>query len=65
MSKSQLNPERWIVAKRYSALIPYGGAILAVWLALSVWILSPVFNREPFAFFLAAVVVSARFFGFA
>ncbi len=64
MSKGQLNPERWIADKRRSSLVPYAGAVVLVWLALSVWILSPVLNREPFAFFLAAIVLAARFLGF-
>ena len=37
---------------------------MAVWVGLSLWGLSPVLHRDPFAVFLAAVVVAARFFGF-
>ena len=64
MSKSRVNPERWIAVRRYSGLVPYAGAVLAVWVALALWSLSPLLHREPFAFFLAAVVVTARFLGF-
>src|SRR5882724_3059359 len=55
--------ERWTVLKRYSTLVRYGVAVLAAWVALSIWTLSPILHRHPFALFLAAVVVTARFFG--
>src|SRR6266436_7971119 len=55
--------ERWTVLKRHSTLMRYGVAVLAAWVALSVWTLSPILHRHPFALFLAAVVVTARFFG--
>jgi PAS domain S-box-containing protein len=42
----------------------YGGAVLAVWLALSLWSLSSVLHRHSFALFLAAVLLTARFLGF-
>ena len=64
MSKGQFNPERWIASRRYSTLVPYASAVLTVWVALALWSLSPLLHREPIAFFLAAVVVTARFFGF-
>lgn len=64
MSNDQPNPERWIAVKRYSALVSYAGAVLAVWVALALWSLFPLLRREPLAFFLAAVVVTARYFGF-
>jgi PAS domain S-box-containing protein len=64
MSKDHPNPERWIGMKRYSGLVPYAGAVLAVGVVLALWSLSPPLHREPFALFLAAVVVTARFFGF-
>ena len=38
--------------------------MLAVWLALSLWSLLPVFHRHSFALFLAAVLLTARFLGF-
>ncbi|MFY9560544.1 MAG: ATP-binding protein [Terriglobales bacterium] len=55
--------ERWTALKRHSALVRYGGAVLAVWVALSLWSLFPILSRHPFALFLAAVVMTARFFG--
>jgi PAS domain S-box-containing protein len=55
--------ERWIALKRYSALVRYGGAVVMVWIALSLWSLFPILHRSPFALFLAAVVLTARFFG--
>src|SRR5215470_13148311 len=50
--------------KRYQFLVPYAGGAVAVWVGLSLWTLSPAVHRDPFALFLAAVVVAARFFGF-
>ena len=38
--------------------------MLAVWLALSLWSLLPVFHKHSFALFLAAVLLTARFLGF-
>ncbi|MBZ5546587.1 MAG: PAS domain S-box protein [Acidobacteriia bacterium] len=64
MSELGANQERWTAAKRYLAFIRYGGAALAVWLALSLWSLSSVFHRHSFALFLAAVLLTARFLGF-
>ncbi len=55
--------EKWTVLKRHSALVQYGCSVLGVWVALSLWTLSPILQRHPFALFLAAVVVTARFFG--
>jgi PAS domain S-box-containing protein len=64
MSELGANQEKWTTARRYSTLMRYGGAALAVWLALSLWSLSPVFHRHSFAVFLAAVLLTARFLGF-
>lgn len=64
MSETNTNQEKWIAAKRYSTSVRYGGAVLAVWLAVSLWALLPVLHRDPFVLFLTAVVVTARFFGF-
>jgi PAS domain S-box-containing protein len=58
------NLKRWIVRNRYSVLVQYGGAALAVWVALSLWALSPVLQRHLFALLLAAVLLTARFLGF-
>jgi PAS domain S-box-containing protein len=52
------------IQKRYQPLVPYAGAAVAVWVGLSLWSLSPVLHVDPFAVFLAVVVVAARFFGF-
>jgi two-component system, chemotaxis family, CheB/CheR fusion protein len=38
--------------------------VLAVWLALSLWSLSPLLHPHSFALFLAAVLLTARFLGF-
>ena len=64
MATEKTKPARWIAIRRYSSLISYGAAFVSVWVALSLWSLSPVLRREPFTFFLVAVVVTARFFGF-
>lgn len=42
----------------------YGGATLAVWVALSLWTFSPVLHRHLFVLLLAAVLFTARFLGF-
>src|ERR1700690_4670884 len=58
------NLQNWIANHRRSALLQYGGATLAIWVALSLWTLSPVLQRHPFVLLLAAVLFSARFLGF-
>ena len=58
------NLKSWIARNRYSALVQYGGAALAVWVALSFWALSPILQRHLFALLLAAVLLTARFLGF-
>jgi PAS domain S-box-containing protein len=55
--------EKWRALKRHRSLVQYGSAVIAAWVALSLWTFSPVLHRHPFALFLAAVVVTARFFG--
>jgi PAS domain S-box-containing protein len=57
------NLNRWIARNRYSALVQYAGAALAVWVALSLWTLSPVLHRHLFVLLLAAVLFTARFLG--
>ncbi len=42
----------------------YTAALAAAGVALSIWSLWPVMHQDPFAIFIAAVIVSARFFGF-
>src|ERR1700689_2358698 len=54
----------WIAHNRHSALVQYGGVALAIWVALSLWTLSPVFPRHLFVLLLAAVLFTARFLGF-
>src|SRR5258707_8320720 len=55
--------EKWTFLKRHWNVVRYGGAVIAAWVALSLWTFSPVLHRPPFSLFLAAVVVTARFFG--
>ena len=64
MSKPTPRRKSWQLLKRYPVFTQYGGAALAVWVALNLWVLTPVLHRDPFVLFLAAVVVTARFFGF-
>ena len=64
MPGMKANLKGWIARNRYSALVQYGGAALAVWVALSLWALSPVLQRHLFALLLAAVLLTARFLGF-
>lgn len=64
MVEPKPNRQRWPALQRHSALVRYGGSTLTTWVALSLWSLSPFLRRDPFALFLAAVVVTARFFGF-
>lgn len=54
----------WIARNIYSALVQYGGAALAVWVALSLWTFPGVLHRHLFALLLAAVLFTARFLGF-
>ena len=54
---------KWSMLKRHWTLVQYASAVVAAWVALSLWTFSPVLHRHPFALFLAAVVFTARFFG--
>src|SRR5947207_531034 len=63
MSHKKSILDRWAVLKRHATLVRYSGALLAAWVARSLWTFSPILHRHPFALFLAAVVVTARFFG--
>lgn len=58
------NLRSWIARNRRSALALYGGATLAVWVALSLWTFSPLLHRHLFVLLLAAVLFTARFLGF-
>lgn len=42
----------------------YTAALATTVVALSIWSLWPVMHQDPFAIFIAAVIISARFFGF-
>src|SRR5450755_1263640 len=64
MSEFRTNLKIWIAKNRYSPLIQYMGAAIAVWVALSFWTFTPAFHRYPFLLLLAAVLFSARFLGF-
>src|ERR1700690_2203766 len=60
--------QNWIkqiwIAHRRSAVVQYGGAAIAVWVALSLSTFAPLLNRHAFALCLAAVLFTARFLGF-
>ena len=64
MSGIGANLKSWIARNRHSALVQYGGAALAVWVALSLWTLPGALHRHLFALLLAAVLFTARFLGF-
>ena len=64
MSGIGANLKSWIARTRRSALVQYGGAALAVWVALSLWTFSGVLHRHLFVLLLAAVLFTARFLGF-
>jgi len=55
--------KNWIILKRHWTPVRYGCAVLAAWVALSLWTFSPFLHRHAFALFLAAVVLTARFLG--
>ena len=49
---------------RYNWPVRYGGALLSVATALALWSLTGLMHHDPFAIFVLAVVVIARFLGF-
>jgi len=56
---------QWKPAQLLRHWVPrYGSALLATGVALGIWALWPVMHEDPFAIFIAAVIVVARFFGF-
>ncbi len=63
MAQDDTSQIRIGAAGRHWAL-RYGVAALATGVALGLWFISPIMHQDPFALFLAAVIVSARFFGF-
>ena len=54
----------WTRTSRLSWPVRYGGALLAVGAGVCFWLISSVIHRDPFAIFILAVVVTARFLGF-
>ena len=44
--------------------VRFAGGLVATAIALGIWFLWPVMHEDPFAIFIAAVIVTARFFGF-
>ncbi|MGA7294574.1 MAG: ATP-binding protein [Terriglobales bacterium] len=64
MSGIGANLNSWIARHRYSVLVQYAGAALAVWVALSLGSFSDLLHRHLFVLLLAAVLFTARFLGF-
>ncbi len=64
MLKVFVHQRSWIARNVHSPLVRYGGAALAVWVALSLWTFSPLLHRHASALFLSAVLLTARYLGF-
>ena len=45
-------------------VVRYGAALAVTTTALGIWFMWPLMHEDPFAIFIAAVIASARFFGF-
>ena len=62
----QATSPRWMPPQLHEALdsAATGERYLATGIALGIWSLWPVMHEDPFAVFIAAVIVVARFFGF-
>jgi two-component system, chemotaxis family, CheB/CheR fusion protein len=58
------NPQSKIVWALQHWAVRYGASLATTAIALWIWFLWPVMHQDPFAIFLGAVIVSARFFGF-
>ncbi|MGA9354688.1 MAG: PAS domain S-box protein [Terriglobales bacterium] len=58
------NKQSWIARNRNSTAVRYGGAAVAVWVALSLATFAPLLNRHAFGLCLLAVLFTARFLGF-
>jgi PAS domain S-box-containing protein len=56
--------QSWIAQHRYSPWVQYGGAVVSVWVTLSLLPFSPFLHRHAYSLFLAAVLLTARFLGF-
>jgi len=65
MSGIRANLKSWIARNQHFALVQFGGAALAIWVVLSLWTFSPILHRHLFALLLLAVLLTARFLGFA
>ena len=63
-SDQRTDKGHWIARYRHSAWVRYGGAAVAVWVAISLWTFSPLLHRHAFTLCLAAVLITARFLGF-
>jgi len=63
-SDKRIDKGNWIARHRHSAWVRYGGAAVAVWVALSLWTFAPLLQRHALALFLAVVLITARFLGF-
>jgi len=55
----QPGPSRW-----QNWLVRYGASLVAAGVCLGIWRFWPAVERDPFVLFLAAVILTARFFGF-
>jgi PAS domain S-box-containing protein len=64
MGRESETTSLWNRASQLSWPLRYGGALLAVGAGVAVWLISSVIHRDPFAIFILAVVVTARFLGF-
>jgi PAS domain S-box-containing protein len=58
------SPGQWIARNRDWTLLRYGGAAVAVWIAVCVSTIIPLVHRHPFAMLLAAVLFTAHYLGF-
>src|SRR2546430_9221647 len=54
----------WTTSELPKPLAGYGAAAALPGAALLVWRISPVMHQNPFVLFVAAVIISARFFRF-
>jgi PAS domain S-box-containing protein len=64
MMSNPRDNQSWVARNRNSAAVQYGGAAVAVWVALSLSTFAPLLNRHAFGLCLLAVLFTARFLGF-